>query len=331
MEYKLDTVALHVTNECSHKCPMCYATCENQIVREGNIKNLKLILDTFKKAGVKEINLVGGNPAEYSHIEELIKYGHDLGLDMSVLSNTHDYKNSSLEKIVPYVSALEWTVHGPTAEIHDKFCKKPDAFEFSLHKMQTYDDMRGENQKLGIIMNLMPHNYNLFYDTICNLLERGLNIDYLLIQRIAPFYNGKEFENNLTIEQVIEGFRNIKSINEELGVESIICDAFPFCKIPKELHPYLARCDWGYNIAACDMDGNLSRCAMSSKYTLGNVLKEDSLEIWNHSEILKRFRSKEYLPESCQNWDTLEKCGGGCAMSCGNENLTCDVFVKKMK
>ena len=40
--------------------------------------------------------------------------------------------------------------------------------------------------------------------------------------------------------------------------------------------------------------------------------------------------SNEYLDEQCQNCTLLEKCGGGCAMSCGNENLTSDYFVKKM-
>lgn len=330
MEYKLDTVALHITNECTHKCAMCYATCEDQIKREGDLKTLKIVMDQFQKAGVREINLVGGNPAEHSQIEEIVKYGYDLGFDMSILSNTHNYKNSSVEQIMSYVSSLEWTVHGSTGEVHNRFCKQSD-FEPTLERLKIYDQERSDSQKLGIIMNLMSHNYNAFYDTIYSLLERGLTIDYLLIQRIAPFYMGKKFENNLTIEQVVEGFRNIKRINEELGVESLICDSFPFCVIPEDLHPYLDKCSWGYTIAACDMDGNLSRCAMSSKYTLGNVIEKDPLDIWNHSEILDRFRSKTYLPETCQNCDTLEKCGGGCAMSCGNENLSEDRFVKRLR
>lgn len=328
--YKLESVALHITNECEHRCPMCYATCATQVKREGDLQTLKNIISRLQASGVRELNLVGGNPAEHSQIEEIVKYAHSLGLDVPILSNTHDYKNSSIEKIAPYVSSLEWTVHGPTADMHDRFCGKKD-YENVLARLLTYDGIRNENQKLGIVMNLMAHNYNLFYETICRLLDRGLNIDYLLIQRIAPFYRGKEFQNKLNIDQVIEGFRNIARINEELGVESVVVDAFPFCKVPKELHQYLGRCEWGFTTAACDMDGNLSRCAMSSKYTLGNVLETEPQYIWNHSEILDRFRSKSYLPDECHECDMLSLCGGGCAMSCGHENLDLDVFVKSKK
>lgn len=330
-KYTLNSVALHITNECSHECPMCYATCKEQVRREGDLQKLRDIILTLKKDGVSEINLVGGDPARHSQIEEIIKYASELGLSVPILSNTHDYKNSSLERIAPYVSSLESTFHASQAAVHDEFCNSRGAYERVLAKLLEYDSLRSGDQKLGIVMNLMSHNYNLFYQTVEELLNRGLNIDYALIQRIAPFYRGKNFDNTINIDQVRYGFEQVAKINEDLGVETVMVDAFPFCKIPKEYHKYLAKCDWGFATAACDMDGNLSRCAMSSQYSLGNVLETRPLEIWNGSEILKRFRSKEYLSQECQICETLELCGGGCAMSCANENLTGDILLKKVR
>ena len=87
----LNSVALHITNICSHNCPMCYATNQTQTKRESDLANLKKIAIELKKANVEEVNLVGGDPCEYSHIEELLKHLNSLGFSLPILSNTHNY------------------------------------------------------------------------------------------------------------------------------------------------------------------------------------------------------------------------------------------------
>jgi len=328
MEHKIESIALHLTNECSHKCPTCYATDKTKKVEEGDFEKLKKILFELKKAGVREVNFVGGDPAEYSKIRELLEYADELGLKVPVLSNTHNYKNSSVQEIAPYVSALEWTVHGPSEKIHDAYCGKKDAFKSAIHNLRIYDSMRLEDQKLGIVMNLMRHNHNLLYASVENVLNQGLSVDYVLIQRIAPFYRGKQFDNTIYQEEIVTGFENIKRINEDLGIETVMVDSFPLCMIPEEYHQYFGKCEWGYSIGALDFHGNLSRCAMSPVYQLGNILETPINEIWENAEMLQRFRSKEYLDEGCKNCNQLEKCGGGCPMSCGDESLKSDVLLK---
>ena len=78
----LNSVALHITNICSHNCPMCYATNQTQIKRESDLDTLEKIAIKLKKADVEEINLVGGDPCEYSYIEELLKYLSSLGFSL---------------------------------------------------------------------------------------------------------------------------------------------------------------------------------------------------------------------------------------------------------
>ena len=328
MEAKLKNVALHITNECSHQCPMCYATPEGQIKCEGSIETLKKIAIELKNAGVEEINLVGGDPAEYSQIKELVMYLSELGFSVAILSNTHVYKNSSVEEITPFVTSLEGTIHSQSASIHDTFCKKPGAYELLVTNLKKYSSLKNDNQKLGIVMNVMKHNYNFLYDAIEVLLERGLPIDYVLIQRIGAY--GKALgsaQYSMSKEEIITAFDGIERINNNLGIETSMVDAFPYCVVPKKYHEYLAKCDWGYSTAAIDMQGNISRCALSGKYSLGNVLETPVRNIWVSSPTLIRFRNKEYLPESCKKCEMLEKCGGGCAMSCGNDELSGDALV----
>lgn len=332
MQYQLKSVAMHITNNCSHGCPMCYATPEGQLKCEGNIEILKTIADELKNAGVEEINLVGGDPAEYSKIGDLVQYLYDLGFQVPILSNTHNYKNSSVQEITPYVSSLEGTIHATTAEAHDTFCKKSNAYNTLIQNLKIYSELKSSGQQLGIVMNIMEHNYNLLYDSIEALLERNLPIDYVLIQRIGPY--GKAIgttKYGMSKEKIVVAFENIDRINKQLGIPTNMVDAFPYCIIPQEYHKYLSKCDWGYGTAAVDMNGNLSRCALSTHYSLGNILETPVNEIWQNSPILQKFRSKKYLRMECQNCKNLENCGGGCAMSCGNDELSDDTFVKNLK
>jgi len=330
MSPQLKRVALHITNECSHRCPPCDATCNDQIKREGDINKLKKISTIFKQSGIKEICLVGGDPAEYSKMLELLKHlKGELELDVSILSNTHDYQGNCIEEIAPHVLSLEATIHSPNADMHDRFCRKENAYNNVISNLKIYDGIKSPNQKLGIVLNLMEHNHWQLADTIESLLWQNIRVDYVLIQRIAPFHQGKNFKSSMTKEKVIFGITGVDKINRKFGIETSFVDAFPYCLVPEQYHQYMTSCDWGYGTVACDMDGNLSRCAMSPKYTLGNVLYENVVDIWENDPSLKDFRAKAFLPEDCHNCGYLSKCGGACSMSCGDESHSVDILVKK--
>ncbi len=334
MEYKLKSVALHITNECSANCPQCYYTKEDQIKCEGNLEILKRIALELQKAGVEEINLVGGDPAEYSHIQELVEYLSDLGFRVPILSNTHNYKNTTIESITPYVTSLEGTFHAPTAEEHNQFNRTTNSYETMLANLKKYDSIRNSSQNLGAVLNIMNHNYDHLYEIVEKLLEQSLRLDYVLIQRIGMYGRaaGEEKEKVLR-EKLVVAFEQIDRINKILGVESLMVDAYPLCLIPQEYHKYLDKCDWGYGTASLDMNGNITRCAVAShcgSNLLGNILETPVSEIWQNSPTLISFRAKDYLREECQKCDLLAKCGGGCPISCGNNELSSDVLVKKL-
>ncbi len=335
MEYKLKSVALHITNECSAKCPMCYYAQEGQIKCEGKLEVLKRIAIELKNAGVEEINLVGGDPAEYSKIEELVKYLHELGFRVPILSNTHNYKNSSIERIAPYISSLEGTFHAPTAEEHNRFNYTVNSYQMMIENLKKYAEIKDKSQQIGAVLNVMNHNYNHLYEIIVNLLKEGLELDYVLIQRIGLYGRAANSENMALLREKLGiAFAEIERINKELGIESLMVDAFPLCLIPEKYHQYSGACEWGTTTASLDMNGNIVRCAVADhKETnlLGNILETPITEIWQNNATLISFRNKDYLGEECQKCDKLSICGGGCPMSCGNNILSPDVLLRTRK
>ncbi len=301
---------------------------------EGKIEVLKKIALELRKIGVEEINLVGGDPAEYSKIEDLTKYLYKLGFRVPILSNTHQYKNSSIEKITPYVTSLEATFHAPTCVEHDRFNNSPGSYEMIMNNLKKYKALKTPSQNIGAVLNIMNHNYNQLYEIIEKVLEQGLPLDYVLIQRIGLYgraQNDQEFA--VFKDKLVVAFEQIDKINNLLGVESVMVDAFPLYLLPEEYHKYLDKCDWGYGTASIDMNGDITRCAVaehSEENFLGNVLKTPIKEIWETSPTLLKFRNKSYLRNECQNCNLLEKCGGGCPISCGTNHLSTDILVKNL-
>lgn len=335
MDYQLKSVALHITNECSSKCPMCYYTKDGQIKCEGNLETLKQIGVELRNAGVEEIILVGGDPAEYSKIQELVEFYHRLGFRIPILSNTHRYKNTTVERITPFVTSLEATFHGTTSEEHDNFNRTPGSYNMIIENLKKYAKEKTEDQQLGGVLNVMNYNYDRLYEIIDHVLAQGLPLDYVLIQRIGLYGKAEnEMKYAIVKEKLAKAFEQVDRINKELGVESVMVDAFPLCLIPKEYHQYLGSCDWGKGTASMDMNGNISRCAVAEhcgQNLLGNILETPITEIWQNHPTLVHFRSKDYLREECKQCDLLTKCGGGCPMSCGNNELSSDLLVKSLK
>lgn len=335
MTHPLNYVALHITNECSSKCPMCYYTNDGQIKCEGNIEILKKIGIELKKAGVKEVCLVGGDPAEHSKIQELVEHLSNLGFSVSILSNTHNYKNSNIEKITPYVTSLEGTFHASTAEDHNRFNGTPNSYQNMVANLKRYGEIKNSEQQIGAVLNVMNYNYNHLYEIIARLVEQGITPDYVMIQRVGLYGKAAGKEKYAIIKEMLEvAFEQIARINTDLGIESTMVDAFPLCFIPKKYHKYLAKCDWGYGTASMDMNGNITRCAVAEhtgENLLGNIFKTPLEEIWENSPTLIKFRNKEYLSAECRGCNKLEQCGGGCPISCGNNLLSTDVLVRSLK
>ncbi|MCI8575559.1 MAG: radical SAM protein [Bacilli bacterium] len=335
MTYPLKYVALHITNECSGNCPMCYYVQEGQIKCEGNIEILKKIGTKLKKAGVEEVCLVGGDPAEHSKIQELVEHLYNLGIQVSILSNTHNYKNSSIEKIAPYVYSLEGTFHASTPEEHNAFNQTSNSYQNLVQKLKIYNEMKTSTQKIGAVLNVMNYNYNCLYEIIARLVEKGITPDYVMIQRIGLYGKASGNEKYIIIKEMLAtAFEQIARINSDLGIESTMVDAFPLCLVPEKYHRYLAKCDWGYGTAAMDMNGDIVRCAVSEhkgENLLGNIFVNSIEEIWENSETLINFRNKKYLHPECLSCDKIEQCGGGCPMSCGNNTLSSDILVRNLK
>ena len=73
MTDKLKQAILHITYACTHHCPMCYANASSNGDHPA-VEQLYRVVDKLVSFGINDITLVGGDPALYPNILELVQY-----------------------------------------------------------------------------------------------------------------------------------------------------------------------------------------------------------------------------------------------------------------
>ncbi len=316
-KFNLDLVALHITSTCSHKCPFCYASVDEQEKKQthGNFDKIKKVIDALHLAETKEINLLGGDPACHPRVIDIAKHASSLGIDVSILSNTLYFNGYSEKEVSKFISSFESTIHHVVPDMHDKFCKKHGAYQNITKQLKIFSDL---GKKTGVALNITPETAEKLFDLVSRLIvTENIPLDYVIVQRIIPQGRAKSSsEFTITKTQAVAALKEIKKIKEEFGINIAVEDPFPLCILPQDLQQYMVPCQWGITKASVNSDGDLSRCGADPRYRLGNILKTPLLEIWNNSPILDSFRKKSYLPGYCRVCEKLNQCSGGCPLSC---------------
>ncbi len=313
-KYNVEFVALHITNACSHSCPICYAKGDTRIVH-GSLAKIKQVIDALSEAKVKEICLLGGDPTTHPNTIEIARHIHDHGIVASIMSNTLFSSDSMLEEAAKYISAFETTIHHVEPELHDEFCNRERAYAQVMARLRSCAAL---GKKIGVAVNIIPEIADKTFALISRIVNvEKVPINYVIFQRIIPQgLAAKASTFTLTKQQAEIALRGIKRAHTEFGIEIMVEDPFPLCILPSDLREYMSPCQWGFTKASVNANGDLSRCGADPRYRLGNILETSLLQIWNSSKILRSFRSRAYLPGRCRICPDLNKCGGGCALSC---------------
>ena len=314
MKKLLNFAALHITEECAHHCPYCYAGKGLGGKSQADFDTLCKILTELNKYGIKTVALLGGDPAKYNKIYDLLKFIKDeTAIDVELLSNTLSVDGHSSAEIAPLVSCVETTIHG-LSDFHDSLCGYPGAFKSIVSKLHEFHAL---NVPIDIDINIIPQNVTQIYGVLEHLFrEEKLIIKSVLIQRIIPFgrAEGKN-DYKLTREQLNSAFEQIDLAKKEFGFEIVAEDTFPYCALEEKYHKYLGSCSWGVTKFAINGEGRISRCGADPRYSIGNVLEAPLPDIWEKSSEIKKFHAKSFLSEKCKKCKHVSQCGGGCPLS----------------
>lgn len=163
-------VIWETTRACDLKCVHCRAEAiPERHPDELTTAEAKTLLDQVREFGQPLLVLTGGDPIKRPDVYELISYGDDLGLRMTMTPSGTPLMTPEVIQQCQDAGLMRMAISldGPTKEVHDAFRKQEGSFDWTLNILRWCRDIGLSTQ-----VNTTITRYNIEHiDALCDLME----------------------------------------------------------------------------------------------------------------------------------------------------------------
>lgn len=314
------SVYMKITGRCMLKCEFCSQY--GSVYKDMDINDAKKFLAELRSLGVVYIYYTGGEPLIYEKLNELLKYGYELGFKQLLVTNGLLFSYKEKRDLAKYLLSIGISLHGKP-DIHNRLSGNIDCYNTILNNLQLLVE---ENKDLQININCTAVKENTTYENFEFLAKLCAQNDWkLTIARLNYIGNGASYQN-IDLNEMLGIINRLNLEGYDIKVSNCIAPC-----IVDEKFGYLAHgCGAGQSIAAIESNGDVKICA-SSNNVIGNLKKETFKRIWN-SKTIRKYKKLEWLPYRCRECKKFLVCKGGCKAELSGEfeSKFCDSSVSYM-
>jgi len=285
-EGRLLDAVLELTHRCNFDCFFCY---NDRVLRTWPLTSDEYsdLMEQLADMAVLNLTLTGGEPLVHPDFFAIGARARDLGFVIRLKSNGHllrgDVARRLKDEVAPY--QIDLSVHGATAEVHDRQTQQPGSFDQLL---KNIDEMNRLELRMKLNCTLTAWNEEEV-EEIFNLADRlGLLLNFNAT--VSPKDNGDTAPMSLapTPEGISRLSRALAQRREEAQrrekEESPLKDG-------KGQGPDVIRhCGAGASSVTIDQWGNVMPCVQWRR-VVGNVREKPIAEIWSTSSGLEEVRA----------------------------------------
>lgn len=302
----------HITDACNFRCRHCYQDDFTKNSELGLADLIKVYRNIVSGAGDKKIaiNLTGGEPFLKKEFFELLAYldRQDETGELAVITNGSLINEKLLKKLgsARKLRQIKVSLDGATERTNDSI-RRPGSFRAVVENINLIQEKTG----LETVLMLTAMRSNSYELPALFQLCRDLKVDGLIIERFIPLGQSRGLKAEVIGKD--EWRRIVKDIFEFLELwhednDVIPCKAF-WIKFKDDGAELLgAECNLGEDSFAILPNADLLPCRRFD-LKIGNLLKEDFLDIVKNSDILKDITDKSKLKGKCGSCH-LENCRG---------------------
>lgn len=311
-------VDLHVTNRCNLKCKHCVYTSGEWEMPDMTLDIVKNLIPSFKKLGVKEVHITGGEPLVNREFFDIAKCLHENGFGTRVQTNgilitpeiAKKLKESGIEYVLISIDGLE--------KAHNSFRNNDKSFAYAVNAVKicleaglytrvntviNRSNVQDLPELIKFINTLKPDQHSFFYLTP---VGRGKNIKDLMLS----------LEEWKDIEKIVEKAGRENNCIEKIRLQNVIKDKENDKKCRDDNCLILA-------------NGDVYHCVffIYSPYKLGNIYNEDLYELWtkNINNILEETSNERISEKKCNKQEQNCKCNcSGLAYNLTGSVKACD-------
>jgi radical SAM protein with 4Fe4S-binding SPASM domain len=280
-------IQFYPTLRCNLSCTFCFNR-GIRVEKDITINDCERLTGILSDIGVKEIDILGGEPTLHADFSWIVKQIYKKNLKTNISSNgnnIHLLKDISQtyekDKVEIGVSLNADSV---SKELHQYIIKYKPFLKSVCSKKQVFPENAGQYLRF-----LDIQYYLLFMDAVC--------VD--------------DLKTSLSFSEYFQKLNSLKTIYK--NADGVFCSGF----IPDtSKYPVLqyVRCPAGTTKLSIMPDGTVYPCylfARHNNFVLGNILYDDFNRIWKNP-ILQFFRTFEKNLCVNKKCDLFSSCHGGC-------------------
>jgi MoaA/NifB/PqqE/SkfB family radical SAM enzyme len=329
----LHSIVLELTYRCNLDCFFCYndRNLQGRLLRRADYERL---LDDLAEMQVLFVTFTGGEPLLHPDFFAIGQAARERGFVIRVKSGGHCIAGRVARRLKAEVNPfqVQISLHGATAETHERQTRVPGSFEQLLKNIAYMQELDLRPTLISTLTLWNERELEQMYD-----LAASLGVRLTFQGPVGPRDDGDT--EPLQIQPSAKGWdelRRLQRVRRAGGVDGFELSerVEPECA-PQESDLY---CGVGTESVLVDPYGTVYPC-LHLRRAAGNLHESDIQTIWRESKVLPealalnrrsaaRKRDNEQLgvlgtPMFCPGME-LRGCGSGCDSGCGsnvNERL----------
>ena len=293
-------ISMNLTKKCNLRCKQCFSDSGTIKAKELTTQEMFKLFDDMQKYGTFFICLGGGEPFTREDLFDILEYGNKKQLAISIVSNGLLLNEQIIDKLnKENIDTLWISLDG--LEKNHEFLRGKGTFQKALDAISLIS--RKFTRKKAIRISLNNKNIGEYKELI-KIAEEN-NFDLIRFTPILSFGRAKQEDLTITQDQYIDFINKIKQIESKIEI------VYP--TKPNKDKFWVGTngfgCHCGKEAVWIDEIGDYSPCIFyGPEYTLGNIKKDDYMELWKKSLFISNFKGNEV----CLNCKNYKDCRGGC-------------------
>lgn len=294
---------IYLTNNCNQRCRHCYMYSGEFAADEVPYEKWIEIIDKLKLAGFQGVTFTGGEVTVYNGYEKLIKYAHEIGLLVTVLSNGILWTHENVERMHNYIDEIQISIDGYDKNSYYEV-RKYDGFEKAI---STVVEFYQAGTKVSVAVTPL-------YDKMDDFIENYEQFARIFMKKYPEVFikfnyeliPGREVKPS--DEENKEYRRKMKSLMERLYPE-YYTETFVLNYENKAI-----RKNCGFGGISISSNGDAYWCnRIHELVSTANVFEMDFNKIVEISNQIKDYTSVDNT-KGCKDCEIKYICGGGCRM-----------------
>lgn len=292
---------IYLTNSCNLRCVHCFMKSGFKLANELGKEDWLDVLRQFKDNGGTNVTFTGGEPLMNDDFEEIVRYAHNIGLEVTVLSNGVLWTDEMIDRMAEHIDEAQFSIDGVNEQENAKVRGK-NHFDKVVHTVIHFAN-KGVRTSVATTFTLdnisSADEYKRFIDRI--KAETDDSVFFKLTKKILL---GRDVDYNDTL--------NREYYNKIVNIERYVDPQAPETNFMEGHEPNKATRNCGFGGLSIAANGNVYFCnRVLELQCYGNVknkpLKEFMVE---GQKALMQTAVDAVAP--CKDCSLRYICGGDC-------------------